>query len=103
MYKSEDVSMNNLTRSNKMGWDGLAETHFKNYHVDRLLAGQPLLNELIRNEVGDVKGKSLVHLLCHSGAPMKANVPADWRAIYERRKEIENGISSSGVLQAAGI
>lgn len=59
--------MNNMTQSNKKGWDGLAETHYKNYHIDSLLAGKPLLNELIRNEVGDVRGKSLVHLLCHIG------------------------------------
>jgi len=56
-----------MTQSNKKGWDGLAETHFKNYHIDKLIAGRPLLNELIKKEVGNVKGKSLVHLLCHIG------------------------------------
>ena len=59
--------MNQMTQSNKKGWDGLAETHYKNYDVDKLVAGTPLLNELIQTEVGDVKGKSLVHLLCHIG------------------------------------
>jgi SAM-dependent methyltransferase len=59
--------MNDMTQSNKKGWDGLAATHYKNYHIDKLLAGTPLMNELIRNEVGDVKGKTLVHLLCHIG------------------------------------
>ena len=59
--------MKDMTRANKKGWDALAETHYKNYHIDTLLAGQPLLNELIRDEVGDVRGKSLVHLLCHIG------------------------------------
>ncbi len=29
--------MNKMTQSNKMGWDGLAETHFKNYHIDKLI------------------------------------------------------------------
>ena len=48
-------------------WDGLAGTHFKNYHIERLLGGTPLLNDVIRQEVGDVRGKSLVHLLCHIG------------------------------------
>ncbi len=60
--------MNQMTFSNKQGWDGLAETHYKNYHIQTLLDGKPLLNELIRNEVGDVRGKSLVHLLCHIGS-----------------------------------
>lgn len=59
--------MNHMTQSNKKGWDGLAATHYKNYHIDRLLVGTPLLNDLIQKEVGEVKGKSLVHLLCHIG------------------------------------
>jgi SAM-dependent methyltransferase len=59
--------MNRMTQANKQGWDGLAATHYKNYHIQKLLGGTPLLNELIRGEVGDVTGKSLVHLLCHIG------------------------------------
>jgi SAM-dependent methyltransferase len=59
--------MRQLTQANRVGWDGLAETHYRNYHIDRLIAGEPLLNEVIRREVGDVRGKSLVHLLCHIG------------------------------------
>ena len=59
--------MNRMTQANRDGWDGLAATHYRNYHTEKLLAGTPLLNELITREVGDVKGKSLVHLLCHIG------------------------------------
>ena len=59
--------MNRMTQSNKKGWDGLAATHYKKYHIDKLIAGTPLLSELIQSEVGEVKGKSLVHLLCHIG------------------------------------
>jgi SAM-dependent methyltransferase len=59
--------MNEMTQSNKAGWDGLAATHYKNYHIPRLLSGEPLLSSLIQHEVGDVEGKSLVHLLCHIG------------------------------------
>ena len=59
--------MNPKTHSNKKGWDGLAEMHFKNYHINKLLDRESLLNEIIRKEVGDVTGKSLVHLLCHIG------------------------------------
>ena len=58
---------NPMTQANKQGWDGLAATHYQNYHIAKLLAGTPLLNDLIRAEVGDVTGKSLVHLLCHIG------------------------------------
>jgi SAM-dependent methyltransferase len=56
-----------MTQANKKGWDELAKTHYKTYHIEKLLAGQPLLNDLIRSEVGEVRGKSLVHLLCHIG------------------------------------
>ena len=61
------MRINEMTHANKQGWDGLAETHYNNYHIDKLIAGTPLLNEVIRNEVGDVRGKSLLHLLCHIG------------------------------------
>lgn len=61
------ADMLRYTQSNKQGWDGLAAAHYKNYHLDTLLSGQPLLNDLIQAEVGDVRGKSLVHLLCHIG------------------------------------
>jgi len=59
--------MYQMTQSNKMGWDELAKTHYQNYDIDRLLSGVPLINQVIREEVGDVQGKSLVHLLCHIG------------------------------------
>lgn len=59
--------MNKMTQANKKGWDGLAATHYQNYHIDKLIAGTPLINAIIREEVGDVRGKSLVHLLCHIG------------------------------------
>ncbi len=55
------------TSANRQGWDALADVHARTYHIDRLLAGEPLLNDLIRGEVGDVRGKALCHLLCHIG------------------------------------
>ena len=59
--------MSTMTRANGAAWDAVAKTHYENYHVGKLLAGESLLNELIRTEVGDVHGKSLIHLLCHIG------------------------------------
>jgi len=59
--------LNEMTQANKRGWDGLAATHYQKYHIEKLLQGTPLLNEIIQKEVGDVQGKSLVHLLCHIG------------------------------------
>ncbi len=60
--------MNQLTSSNKLGWNGLAAIHSKTYHLQKLMTGEPLLNDLIQKEVGNVKGKTLVHLLCHIGS-----------------------------------
>ena len=59
--------MNSMTEANRKAWDTLAKAHYENYHIDKLLVGEPLLNELVRDEVGDVSGKSLIHLLCHIG------------------------------------
>ena len=53
-------SMDRMTEANQRVWDGLAEIHYRNYHIDRLLAGEHLLNEVIRGEVGDVEGSSPV-------------------------------------------
>lgn len=59
--------MDAMTRANGEAWDAIAKTHYENYDVQRLLSGEPLINELIKAEVGDVKGKALIHLLCHIG------------------------------------
>ncbi len=59
--------MNSMTSANGKAWDAVAKAHYENYHVEKLLAGEPLLNELVKAEVGDVRGKSLIHLLCHIG------------------------------------
>ncbi len=56
-----------MTSANGKAWDAVAKAHYENYHVEKLLAGEPLLNEVVKSEVGDVHGKSLIHLLCHIG------------------------------------
>ena len=59
--------MNSMTKANSKAWDAVAKAHYENYHVAKLIAGEPILNELVKTEVGDVHGKSLLHLLCHIG------------------------------------
>jgi len=56
-----------MTDHNRQAWDVLADTHFKTYHIDKLLSGTSLLSEELTRGVGDVRGKTLVHLLCHIG------------------------------------
>ena len=67
MNQRKESDMHSHTASNRKGWDALADVHARTYHIDKLLAGEPLLNDVIRREVGDVQGKSLCHLLCHIG------------------------------------
>lgn len=59
--------MDPRTSANARAWNGIAKTHYEKYDINKLLTGEPLLNETICGEVGDVRGKSLIHLLCHIG------------------------------------
>jgi hypothetical protein len=50
---------NPMTQANRDAWNALAKTHYEKYDVAKLRAGEPLLHELVRAEVGDVRDKSL--------------------------------------------
>lgn len=56
---------------NRLSWDERVEAHWRSKfyakHLNKLREGEPCLNERIVNAVGDVAGKSLVHLQCHMG------------------------------------
>ncbi len=54
---------------NKKAWDERTSVHFesKMYDVDGFLKGGSSLKEIELSEVGDVSGKSLLHLQCHFG------------------------------------
>ncbi len=54
---------------NREAWDRRAEAHFVSrfYDVDGFLAGGTSLREIELGEVGDVAGRSLLHLQCHFG------------------------------------
>lgn len=55
--------------ANRARWDEVVDIHAASdfYGVDRFLAGESTLLDLDREEVGDVAGKSLLHLQCHFG------------------------------------
>ena len=55
--------------ANRRRWSEMAEIHagVESYGVDAFLDGQTTLNHVEREEVGDVSGKSLLHLMCHFG------------------------------------
>lgn len=54
---------------NRRGWDKRAAAHFdsKFYDLAGFLAGDSSLREIELAELGDVNGKSLLHLQCHFG------------------------------------
>ena len=54
-------------KGNRVHWDELAPVHEDAYNCEKLLAGGHLLDEVQVAEVGDVAGKSLLHLQCHIG------------------------------------
>ena len=57
--------------ANKELWDDLAKSHYeiesKGYSVKSFLEGQTTLQPYELNEIGNVNGKSLLHLQCHFG------------------------------------
>lgn len=62
------MSQNKFEDANQRMWDELAPVHYKSYGLDRLRKGQTLLDEIQIAEVGDVKGKTMLHLQCHIGS-----------------------------------
>ena len=61
--------MNELTEANRKHWDGAVPIHVasKMYDVDGFRAGRSTLKPVELEELGDVRGRSLLHLQCHFG------------------------------------
>ncbi|MCY3414481.1 MAG: class I SAM-dependent methyltransferase [Candidatus Heimdallarchaeota archaeon] len=62
--------MNEFVDSNKKLWDGYADVHFNTpdaYGIEQLREKGNVLKSIEQEEVGNVKGKSLLHLQCHIG------------------------------------
>jgi SAM-dependent methyltransferase len=59
----------NWRETNRRLWDELASIHpgTEFYGIDRFKAGEDALLPIERAEMGDVAGKSLLHLQCHIG------------------------------------
>lgn len=54
---------------NRIAWNEMATVHFRHpgYRVKEFLAGESTLHPIELNELGDVEGKSLLHLFCQFG------------------------------------
>lgn len=59
----------NYLNINKAAWDKRTQVHIKSkfYNVDAFKKGKCSLNPIERHLLGDVNGKSLLHLQCHFG------------------------------------
>ena len=59
----------NYIEINRDSWNNRIETHLKSefYDLDGFLKGKNSLNDIELNLLGDVKGKTILHLQCHFG------------------------------------
>jgi ubiquinone/menaquinone biosynthesis C-methylase UbiE len=62
--KTIDLDIEQL---NQRHWDELAPVHLKSYDLQKLFSKESLLNDIERNELGDIKDKRILHLQCHIG------------------------------------
>ncbi|MDT0293346.1 class I SAM-dependent methyltransferase [Mesonia ostreae] len=63
------TSEKNYIEINRESWNNRTETHLKSdfYGVPTFLKGETSLNKIELDILGDVKGKSILHLQCHFG------------------------------------
>ena len=74
-------------RDNRAYWDEIAPVHARAYReVDLLRRGEPVLDKIELREVGEVEGKTLLHLQCHIGTDTLA---------WARRGAIVTGVDFS--------
>lgn len=60
---------NNYIEINRNSWNNRTETHLKSefYDVEGFMKGKSSLNEIELKLLGDIQGKSILHLQCHFG------------------------------------
>lgn len=59
----------NYIEINRQSWNNRTDTHLKSefYDLDGFLKGNSSLNDIELNLLGDIKGKTILHLQCHFG------------------------------------
>lgn len=67
MNKPKNIPYEEARDGNLAFWEEVTPVHLKAYGVDRFLQGERWLPNQILEEVGNVKGLSLLHLQCHFG------------------------------------
>ena len=63
------MDANNYLDINRESWNNRLEPHLKSefYDLESFLKGKNSLNEIELNLLGEIKGKSILHLQCHFG------------------------------------
>ena len=61
--------MSDYVKVNKESWNKRLETHLDSsfYNMEAFMQGACSLNSIELDLLGDVKGKSILHLQCHFG------------------------------------
>jgi len=63
--------MDDFRAANRLNWDNRARLHATDstgsYRIDEVLSGGDSLHAIEAGEIGDVRGKRLIHLQCHIG------------------------------------
>ncbi len=59
--------INYYEKSNKELWNKITATHVKAYDIQPFKQGKTTLDEIQRGELGNDKGKTLLHLQCRFG------------------------------------
>lgn len=59
----------NYIEINRQSWNNRTDVHLKStfYDLDNFLRGKNSLNDIELNLLGDIKGKTILHLQCHFG------------------------------------
>lgn len=83
---------------NKEAWDKRTKIHVdsKFYDVDGFINGKSSLNDIELTEVGEVKGKSLLHLQCHFGLDTLS-----WARLGAKVTGVD--LSHEGISQAVSL
>ncbi len=55
-------------KGNRIYWNEIAPVHLKSYDIGKLRSGGHLIDEIQIAEMGNVRGKELLHLQCHIGS-----------------------------------
>lgn len=92
---------------NRVAWNEMADIHYANYRVNEFLAGWCSLKQIELSELGNVAGKSLLHLMCQFGMDSlswaRRGATVTGVDISDRSIELANKLKAEAGLEAEFI